>query len=134
MKKKAKLNVILVTGRTIEQGVGKEHAKSSRDYADSVAVCFLHPTDLERLGINEKTPVRISTAYGSVVLKAHESNAMLQEGVIFVPYGPWANVLVNPETSSIGMPSFKGINAEIAPAFDEAVPTLEELLRDELGR
>jgi len=134
MSASSRLRVTLVTGRTIEQGVGKERGKASEDYFEAVAVCFVDPQDLKRLGIKGKTNVRVSTNYGSVIVKAMKSLRGPHPGVIFIPYGAWANVVVDPETDSIGMPSFKGIPAEIEPAVEKAVLGLSELLRKQFGK
>ena len=130
----SKLRVTLLTGRTIEQGVGKERGKSSKEYVESVSVCFVDPEDLKKLGIKEKTNVLVSTGYGSVVVKAVKSLRGPHPGVVFVPYGPWVNVVVDPETHGVGMPSLKGIPAEVEPAPDKPVLSLEELLREQFGK
>jgi formylmethanofuran dehydrogenase subunit D len=129
-----KLRVTLLTGRTIEQGVGKERGKASKEYVESVSVCYMDPEDLKKLGIKEKTNVQVSTEYGSVVVKAVKSLRVPHVGVIFIPYGPWANVVVNPETHSIGMPSLKGIPAEVEPAQEKPILMLEEFLKREFGK
>ena len=134
MKENQRLQVTLITGRTIEQGVGKEQGKTSKEYFESVAVCFIDPEDLEKLGIDSKANVRISTKHGSVVVKALKSRRTPHAGLIYVPYGPWANVVVDPETNSIGMPSYKGIPAEIATAADKPVLGLVELLKEQFGK
>jgi formylmethanofuran dehydrogenase subunit D len=129
MEEKPKLKVTLLTGRTIEQGAGKERGKSSKDYVESVSVCFMDPEDMKKLGIKEGVNVQVSTAFGTVVVKAKKSLRAPHLGVIFIPYGPWANVVVDPETHGIGMPSFKGIPATVEPAPDKPVLGLEELLK-----
>ena len=134
MRNNPKLRVTLITGRTIEQGVGKETGKASKQYMESVSVCYIDPEDLKRLGIKEKTNVQVSTNYGSVVVKAVKSLRTPHPGVIFIPYGPWANAVVNPETHSIGMPSLKGIPAEVEPASDKPILTLENLLEKQFGK
>lgn len=128
-----KLRVILLTGRTIEQGVARESGKSSEEYAQSVSICFIDPEDLKKSGIKENKSVRVSTPAGSVVLTAVKSARGPHGGIVFVPYGPWANVIVDPVTDSIGMPSLKGIPAEIEPAPNERVLSLKELLTQEFG-
>ena len=133
MSEKPKLRVMLLTGRTIEQGVAKERGKASKEYMESVSVCYMDPEDLKKLGIKEKTDVLVSTDFGSVVVKALKSLRTPHVGMIFVPYGPWANVVVDPETHGIGMPSLKGIPAEVEPAPDKAVLSLGELLRVQFG-
>jgi len=129
-----KLLVTLLTGRTIEQGVGKERGKTSEAYVESVSVCYVDPEDLKRLKIKEKTNVLVSTDYGSVVVKAVKSLRGPHPGVIFIPYGPWVNVVVDPETEGVGMPSLKGIPAEVEPAMDKNVLSLEEILRKQFGK
>jgi len=134
METSPRLKVTLLTGRTIEQGVGKEHGKASEDYQESVSVCFIDPEDLKKLGIKDRTNVQISTQYGAVILKATKSPRAPHQGVVFIPYGPWANIIVNPETDGIGMPSLKGIPAEIQPAPAKHVCGLRELLTAEFGK
>ena len=128
-----KLKVTLITGRTIEQGVAKERGKLSNEYMESVSVCYMDPEDLKKLGIKEKINVLVSTNHGSVILKALRSLRTPHVGMIFVPYGPWVNVVVDPETHGVGMPSLKGIPAEVEPAPDKPVLSLEELLREQFG-
>jgi len=130
----SKLHVTLLTGRTIEQGVGKEQGKASKEYAENVSVCYVDPNDLKKLGVKEETNIQVSTQHGSVVVKALKSQRGPHPSIIFIPYGPWANVLVNPETHSIGMPSLKGIPAEVEPAHDKPVLELGKLLKEEFGK
>ena len=134
MEKSPRLRVTLLTGRTIEQGVGKERGKASKEYVESVSVCYMDPEDLKKLGIKEKSNVLVSTEYGSVVVKAMKSLRGPHPSVIYIPYGPWANVIVNPETHGIGMPSLKGIPAQIEPAPDKPLLSLEELLKGQFGK
>jgi len=134
MEENPKLRVTLLTGRTIEQGVGKERGKASKEYFESVSVCYMDPEDLKKLGIKEKTTVLVSTDYGSVVVKAIKSLRGPHPSIIFIPYGLWANAVVDPETHSIGMPSFKGIPAEVEPAPGKPLLSLEELLREQFRK
>lgn len=124
-----RLKVSLLTGRTIRQGQGKEYGKLSRRYWKSVTVCEFDPEDMKCLGIKENQSVRITTDFGSVVIRAAKSKRAPHRNVVFVPYGPWASVIVNPETHGTGMPSFKGIEAVVEPASDGQVLKLRELLR-----
>jgi formylmethanofuran dehydrogenase subunit D len=131
---RTRLSVVLVTGRTIEQGVSKEHGKGSEDYAENVAVCYLDPEDLKQLKIKEKTPVQVSTPHGSVVVRVIKSRRDPHPRLVFMPYGPWANAIADPETDSIGMPSLKGVPAEVEPAPDKSVLSLKELLKKQFGK
>ena len=124
-----KLKVSLLTGRTIDQGTGKEMGKLSKEYIESVVICEMDPEDMKFLGIKENNNVKVITDFGSVVIKAVKSARAPHPKVAFIPYGPWANIIMNPKTHGTGMPSFKGIPAEIEPAPEEKVLTLHDLLK-----
>jgi formylmethanofuran dehydrogenase subunit D len=129
-----KLKVTLLTGRTIEQGVGKEAGKGTKGYFDSTTLCYMDLGDMKKLGIKNNTHVQVTTPNGSIVLRAVKHPRGAMPGLIYIPYGPWANAIVSNETTSIGMPSFKGTPAEIEPAPDKPVLTLKELLIREFGK
>lgn len=129
-----KLKATLLTGRTIDQGVGKEHGKLSEKYQENVAICHMDPEDIRSLGIRENENVRIITNFGSVVVKLVKSPTAPHPKVIFIPYGPWASLVMNPETHGTGMPSLKGIPVEIEPALKERVPSIPDLLEEHYKR
>ena len=129
-----KLKVTLLTGRTIEQGVGKEKGKSSKEYFEACSICYMDTDDMRKLGLKNNTNILVSTANGSVVLKAVKYPRAATPGLIYIPYGPWANAICSNATTSIGMPSFKGTPAEVEPAPDKIVLSIEELLKSEFGR
>ncbi len=130
----AGIRVTLVTGRTIYQGVGKELGKFTDEYLRSVAVCEMDPTDMDSLGVSEGDAVKVTTDFGSVIVTATESARGIHRGVIFLPYGPWANMLTNPETDGVGMPSFKGIPAYVEASPSQRVLSLFELLEEHYGK
>jgi formylmethanofuran dehydrogenase subunit D len=129
-----KLHVTLLTGRTIEQGVGKEYGKSSPEYFAACSMVYMDAGDMKKLGVKNGTNVMVTTPNGSVVLRAVKYPRGATPGLIYIPYGPWANAVVSNATTSIGMPSFKGTPAEVEPAPDKPVLSMEELLRKEFGR
>jgi len=129
-----KLKVTLLTGRTIEQGVGKEAGKGTKEYFESTTTCYMDAGDMKKLGIRNNTAVQVTTPNGSVVFRAVKFQRGAMPGLIYIPYGPWANAIVSDETTSIGMPSFKGTPAEVEPAPDKPVLTLKELLLSQFGR
>lgn len=122
---------IVLSGRSLSQGKTKGN-KFSKEYFESVAICEMDPEDMKELGINEGQNVKIVTKWGKVVLKAIKSKQAPHKGIVFIPYGLWSNVLVNPETNGTGMPSFKGIEAEIFPAPSEKVTSIDELIKEAL--
>lgn len=128
------MRVTLLTGRTIEQGVGKEYGKASQEYFDACSMCYMDPEDMKKLGVKNNTNILVTTPIGSVVLKAVKYPRGSTAGLIYIPYGPWANAICSDATTSIGMPSFKGTPAEVEVASDKKVLTIEELLMSEFGR
>jgi formylmethanofuran dehydrogenase subunit D len=123
-----KLKVSLLTGRTIDQGKGKEMGKLSKEYLESVIICQIDPKDMKSLGIKENTNVKVTTDFGSVVLRAVKSARAPHPKVVFIPYGPWASLIMNPKTHGTGMPSLKGIPAEVESAPNKKVLSLQNLL------
>jgi formylmethanofuran dehydrogenase subunit D len=129
-----KLKVTLLTGRTIEQGVGKEAGKGTKEYFESTTMCYMDEGDMKKLGLKSDMNIEVTTPNGSVVLRAVKYPRGAMPGLIYIPYGPWANSIVSNETTSIGMPSFKGTPAEVRPAPDKQVLALKELLKIEFGK
>jgi formylmethanofuran dehydrogenase subunit D len=129
-----KLKVTLITGRTIEQGVGKEYGKSSHEYYEACSMVYMDAGDMKKIGVKNGTHVLVTTPNGSVVLRAVKYPRSAITGLIYIPYGPWANAVVSDATTSIGTPSFKGTPAEVEPAPDKAVLSMQSLLKKEFGR
>ena len=131
-----KLHAILITGRTIDQGVGKEMGKGSKEYFDSSALCFIDEADMKKLGIKSraKANVKVTSKYGSVIVKAAKNPYGSNPGLVFIPCGLWANAVCGDETFGMGMPLFKGFQVEVEPAPNQAILTLDELLKLEYER
>ncbi|MCW4017092.1 MAG: molybdopterin dinucleotide-binding protein [Candidatus Bathyarchaeota archaeon] len=129
-----KLRATLITGRTIDQGVGKELGKGTKEYFDSAAVCFLDKTDMIKLGIRNGATVRVTSKFGTVVVKAKKFPRGSMPGLVFIPCGLWANAICGDDTYSMGMPMFKGFTVEVEPAPNQPILTLDELLKEEYGR
>jgi formylmethanofuran dehydrogenase subunit D len=129
-----KLRATLITGRTIEQGVGKEMGKGSIEYFESAAVCFFDKADMAQLGIKGGSNVRVTSKFGSVIVKAEKYPWGNMPGMVFIPCGTWANAICGDDTYSMGMPLFKGFPVEVEAAPNDPVLTLDELLKAEYGR
>jgi formylmethanofuran dehydrogenase subunit D len=129
-----KLTAILITGRTIDQGVGKEMGKGSKEYFDSSSICIIDEADMRKLGIKSRSNVKVTSKYGSVIVKAQKNPYGSNPGLVFIPCGLWANAVCGDETFGMGMPLFKGFQVEVEPAPNQVVLTLDELLKEEYGR
>ncbi len=121
-----KIDVTIISGRTAEQGVGLEEGKTSERYAKSTSLIELSPPDAEALGIDEGQAVKVTTLHGAVVVHSRKSEG-LEEGLAFLPYGPWANQLFGAATYGTGMPLYKGVEAEIEPSGED-VPSLRDII------
>lgn len=120
-----KLNATFISGRTVDQGCNLEN-KTSKAYFNAAGYCEMNSTDAGKIGVEPGNNVKVTTDFGTVVvpLKICEGNP---DGLIFVPMGPWANAVVDPDTKGCGMPGFKGIQAEVE-ATGETAPTMKELM------
>jgi len=117
----AKIQLNLISGRTIQQGVAIEGGKEKPSYRDACGIIELDAEDFSKLGIYRNTNVRVTSAYGTVIVKAVDATQGPHPGLGWIPMGPWANSIVNPNTYSTGMPTFKGTPVEVEPAPNETV-------------
>jgi len=127
------LEVTLLTGRTIDQGCSKEIGKVSESYMENVAVCEMNAEDMKKFGIKDKDKVKVVTEFGSVVVKARKSRRLKARGMVFIPYGPWANQVLASNTNGTGMPLLKGTKATVEPT-DTEVLSIRELLSNIHGK
>ena len=106
------MEIILNTGGTAFQGaVIKGGRKFTDEYTQEAAYCDINPEDFAALG--RPWLVKITNEYGdSVVLNAKKTDRQ-QKGEIFIPRGPWANIVVTAYTESTGSPAYKNRKVEI---------------------
>ncbi len=114
----------MISGRTLAQGAGCE-SKMSSDFFKAVSICHLSVNDFKYLELSEGKNVLIKNAYGQVVLTA-KMDAGLPDSMVFIPMGPWANVVVGTETGGCGTPHFKGLEVDVA-ATNSPVLNIREL-------
>jgi formylmethanofuran dehydrogenase subunit D len=129
----AAINLNLITGRSIQQGVAIEGGKEKPAYRTAAGIIELDPSDLKKLGAWRNTNVRVTSDYGSVVVKAIETTQGPHPGLGFIPMGPWANSIVNPNTYSTGMPTFKGTPVKVEVAINEPILLGIELVQKQCG-
>jgi formylmethanofuran dehydrogenase subunit D len=106
-------NLILLTGRTINQGVALEGGKTSKENVRAAAICVFDKEDFKKLNTMVGTPVKVSTDHGEVIVYSTITEEGPHPGIIFIPMGPWANQVVNPDSQSCGTPTFKGMRAKV---------------------
>ncbi len=120
------MTVTLISGRTAKQGIGLEEGKLSKSYTESVNHIQICPDDAEKINLQTGDHVKVATDYGSVTVNWVPGEG-LGSGLVFFPYGPWANQVYASSTSSTGMPIMKGIPATIEPS-DEKVYSIQEIV------
>jgi formylmethanofuran dehydrogenase subunit D len=123
----SRIEVTVISGRTLSQARSRERGKFSDEYSRSVAICELDPDDMKELGAMEGENVRVATSFGQVILRAAVSKQAPHKQVAFVPYGAWASMLFGISTQTSGMPTMKGLKATIEKAPEAKVATLREI-------
>lgn len=111
------MRFLLLTGRTIRQGNVVE-SKFSPEYRDATSLCLMNPFDMMDAGLEEGDRVLVKGPGGQVILTTMADDH-LPAGHIFVPYGPYANHIIPPETHATGMPDYKAVPVEVEPSDEE---------------
>jgi len=122
----------LLSGRSIEQGVSMEGGKETHKYTVACGIIELNADELKHLGIMKNTNVRVTSDFGTVIVKAIEARQELHPGEAFIPMGPWANCVVSTKTYSTGMPTFKGTPITVEAAPFEPVLSSVDLIRSKV--
>ncbi|MDE4907909.1 molybdopterin dinucleotide-binding protein [Methanogenium marinum] len=108
-----------------------ESGKEKPAYRDACGILELDDAEFKRLGIFKNTNVRVSSEFGTVVVKAIGATQGPHPGLGWIPMGPWANALVDPNTYSTGMPTFKGTPVTVDVAENETVLDAIALITEE---
>ena len=121
------IQVNLITARTIAQGRAIEGSKHSDEYTRAAGIVELDPEDIKKLKIYTGTIVKVTTAHGSINVRAVISQSAPHPGMAVIPLGPWGNHILTTDIYSVGMPSFKGVEAtiELAAPGEKVLSALE---------
>ncbi|OPY38659.1 MAG: Molybdenum-containing formylmethanofuran dehydrogenase 1 subunit C [Methanoregula sp. PtaU1.Bin051] len=128
-----KISLNLISGRTIQQGVCIESGKEKPSYRTACGIIEMDPSDLRKMGAWKNTNVKVTSEFGSVIVKAVETTQGPHPGVGFIPMGPWANSVISPNTYSTGMPTFKGVPVTVEVAINEPILLGIELVQKQCG-
>lgn len=128
-KERTKLEVMLNTGSDIYQGACKKRGSTLKDeYRKVSGVAYMDPKDMAKLGVANWEHVKVVSDWGEVIVYAAHSRDAPHEGTIFIPKGPWANVVTSPETYCCCDPTYKGIMCTVEKS-DEDVLLMADLMR-----
>jgi formylmethanofuran dehydrogenase subunit D len=106
-------HLTLITGRTREQADGLHRGKETEAYREATELVEMNAGDMADRGIEENAFVEVRTSTGAVKVSARVGD--LPPGLVFMPLGPAANVLIGTETEATGIPPFKGLEVEVEP-------------------
>lgn len=112
------IEATLITGRTLKQGIGLEKGKLSEYYIEQTSYVEMNEEDLEKIGKETGSQVRLSTDTVSVKLECRKGD--IPPGVVFIPYGPLSNRLIGTNTDGTGMPDYKGLTVLVSGDEEEA--------------
>lgn len=106
-----------------------EGGKEKDAYRSACGIIEMDIADLRKMGTWRNTNVRVTSEFGSVVVKAIETTQGPHPGLGYIPMGPWANSVVDPNTYSTGTPTFKGTPVQVEAAMNEPVLNSIELVQ-----
>ena len=109
------MEVILNTCRKIDNDQVKEFTfGNDTSLQDKLAVSYLNPLDLKKLGTSTNSNIKISSNKSSIVVKCFE-DPKVPEGMILLPVSIWSNQLTELEGEEI---QYKNILVDIEPTRD----------------
>ena len=129
-----KMDVIINTGTSIIQAFYEKKGSTLKDeYRQATAVAFMDSRDMEKLSLKPRDKINITSKWGEVTVYVDISHDAPHEGMIFMPKGPWANIVISPETYCCNIPTFKGVDATIEKT-DNEVLLVADLMRQTYGK
>jgi formylmethanofuran dehydrogenase subunit D len=81
---------------------------------------------MEELHVADGDTVEVHTDHGSVVVKC--TSADIEKDMGFMPYGPWANLLIGGDTQGTGMPDSKGVEADVKKT-DKSIDKVDDIMQ-----
>lgn len=116
------MKTIINTGTSVIQAFYEKKGSTLKDeYRQSAAVAFMDINDMQKMKLKPRDKIKVKSQWGEVVLYVDKSHDTPHEGMIFIPKGPWANIVISPETYCCNIPTYKGIPAEIEKTDEEVL-------------
>lgn len=116
------LDVIINSGSSVIQAFYEKKGSTLKDeYRQSAAVAFMDKRDMQKLDLKARDKIDVISQWGCVTLYVDKSHDSPHEGMIFIPKGPWANIVISPETYCCNIPTYKGVKAKIRKSQGEVL-------------
>ncbi|MCG7849453.1 MAG: formylmethanofuran dehydrogenase [ANME-2 cluster archaeon] len=119
-------DITVVTYRDVFQSSACEEDRNGKECERLSAVIVLDTAEMKRMGVRDGANVRLTSKWGSIVVKAVFSPRDEQKEIGFMVNSPWSNALVSDETTG-GIPEFKNIKVKIKVS-NETIISNKELL------
>ena len=129
----AKIELNMITQRSIKEGIAMEIGKTSPQYFEACSIIEMNPKDMKKLGILANTNVRVTSEFGTVIVKAVEPRQTCYPGLCHIRQGVWANQIVPPITQSTGEPQYSGFIVTVEPAEHEVIKSALECVQGAVG-
>jgi len=120
-------DIRIITRRDVFQASICEEDRFCEECLELSALIVLDAAEMKRMGIQEGSNVRLTSKWGSVVVRAKASPREEHKGLGFMVNSPWVNTLVSDEAPD-GIPAFKNIEARISISKDGIISVQELLL------
>jgi formylmethanofuran dehydrogenase subunit D len=124
------IKIHVTSGATVPQGVIiKGGGKKLPEYRNVAAVIYLDMADFKKMGTFPGTAVELRNEWGKVVVSSQLTPDGPHPGIGFMPRGPWANIIIGPETKCSGCPQYKDTVVEIEPVPEKNPLQMADLMR-----
>ena len=106
--------MILVPGRTSDQGTSLNKGKLKEEYRQVTSTVEMNEDDMARLELQAGDRVRLSNATGETTVTCQpRKRTDLPAGMLFMAYGPSSSQLMDSDTAGSGMPISKNFTVQV---------------------
>lgn len=96
---------------------------SEKELKENVAICLIHPETFKKIVSKSGVNLKLTTNYGSVVLKPVQDESIPLE-MIYINKSIWANQIIGDFKNKM---LFKNLEVEVEPT-EETVPEISNIL------
>lgn len=116
------LNIMINSGSSVIQAFYEKKGSTLKDeYRKSAAVAFMDKRDMQKLNLKPHDKIDVISKWGEVTIYVDISHDNPHEGMIFIPKGPWANIVISPETYCCNVPTYKAVEGKIRKSEKEVL-------------
>jgi len=116
--------MIVNTVRMVDYDQAREHAfGDEKTLKEKLAIGIIHPEDFKKLNLTSSSNVKVSTKYGTIVLR-NIADENTPKGMIVIPISIWANQITGIENNEL---IFKNIESSVE-STKESVLDFKDLI------